>query len=67
MVSLHRQPKLAGTFNSLTTKTLPKIKKADPWDAVPVKNSKYARDTTEVHLGKRDAEVLLHFAEFENL
>lgn len=55
------------TFNSLVTKPPPRIATADPWDTVPVKNYKYAKDTTEVHLGKRNAEVLANFSLFENL
>lgn len=43
------------TFNSLVTKPPLKVAAADPWDVVPVKNNKYAKDTKEVHLGKRDA------------
>jgi hypothetical protein len=55
------------TFNSLITKPPQKMRKADPWDVVPVKNNKYAKDTTELHLGKREAEVLGDFSIFENL
>jgi|JI6StandDraft_1071083.scaffolds.fasta_scaffold00237_63 hypothetical protein len=55
------------TFNSLVTKPPPKLATADPWDMVPVKNYKYAKDTTEIHLGKRDAEVLVNFPVFDNL
>jgi hypothetical protein len=36
------------TFNSLITKPPQKMRKADPWDVVPVKNNKYAKDTTEI-------------------
>ena len=52
------------TFNSLTSRTVLAIKAADPWDVVPVRNNKYAKDTLEIHLGKREAEVLKNFPVF---
>lgn len=52
------------TFNSLVGRTASKIKKADPWDMIPVKNNKYAKDTIEVHLGNREAQILDNFDAF---
>lgn len=56
-------------MSSLLTKHQPQEEEvaADPWDVIPIKNSKVAKETTEVHLGGRKATVLVHFAQFPNL
>ena len=33
----------------------------NPWSILPVKNAKYARDLTEVHLSDRDLDFLEKF------
>ena len=38
-------------------------KVGNPWHILPIKNSKYARDLTEVHLSDR---MLTHLDKFEN-
>jgi hypothetical protein len=57
------------TMNSLLTKHQPAQEEipADPWDVIPIKNSKQAKETTEVHLGDRKATVLVNFSAFPNV
>lgn len=56
------------TMNSLLTKHQPlKEVPANPWDVIPIKNSKEAKETTEVHLGGRKATILINFSAFPNL
>jgi hypothetical protein len=43
------------------------LKIGDPWSILPVKNAKYARDLTEVHLSDRELDALEHFEDFPNL
>ena len=43
------------------------LKVGDPWSVLPVKNAKYARDLTEVHLSGRDLDCVQHFDDFPNL
>jgi hypothetical protein len=43
------------------------LKVGDPWSILPVKNAKYARDLTEVHLSDRDLDAVEHFDDFPNL
>ena len=43
------------------------IKIGNPWSILPIKNAKYARDLTEVHLSERDLEMLEKFEDFPNL
>lgn len=43
------------------------MKIGDPWSILPVKNAKYARDLTEVHLAERDLDRVEHFEDFPNL
>ena len=33
----------------------------NPWSILPIKNNKYARDLTEVHLSDRQLNRLEHF------
>ena len=40
---------------------------ANPWEVIPIKNHKEARNATEVHLGQRKANILVNFREFPNL
>ena len=39
----------------------------NPWSILPIKNKKYAKDLTEVHLSDRSLNSLERFAEFPNL
>jgi len=41
------------TFNKLLARSNAKeqSKVADPWEVIPIKNRKQARDTVEIHLG----------------
>ena len=39
----------------------------NPWSILPIKNAKYARDLTEVHLSDRDLDMLEKFEDFPNL
>lgn len=43
------------------------LKVGDPWSILPVKNAKYARDLTEVHLSERELDRVEHFEDFPNL
>ncbi len=43
------------------------IKSGDPWTILPIKNAKYARDLTEVHLSDREIDILENFQDFPNL
>ena len=43
------------------------LKIGDPWSILPVKNAKYARDLTEVHLSDRELDAVEHFEDFPNL
>ena len=43
------------------------IKIGNPWSILPIKNQKYARDLTEVHLSDRDLDLLEKFEDFPNL
>lgn len=42
-------------------------KVGSPWSVLPIKNSKYARDLTEVHLSDRQLTKLSNFEDFPNL
>ncbi len=57
------------TFNKLIRRAneTKAIVKGDPWDIIPIKNKKYARDCTEIHLGNRGIEKLIRFEDFPNL
>ena len=43
------------------------LKVGTPWTILPIKNKKYAKDLTEVHLSDRDLTSLEKFDEFPNL
>ena len=43
------------------------LKIGNPWTILPIKNAKYARDLTEVHLSDRDLDMLEKFEDFPNL
>lgn len=43
------------------------MKLGNPWDILPIKNNKYARDLTEVHLSDRQLTGLINFEQFPNL
>lgn len=43
------------------------MKIGTPWQVLPIKNAKYARDLTEVHLSDRDLDIIEKFEEFPNL
>lgn len=38
-----------------------------PWDVIPIKNAKAAKETTEVHLGGRGATTLVNFSAFSDI
>lgn len=40
---------------------------ADPWETIPIKNRKYARECIEMHLAKRGIQQLKEFENFPNL
>lgn len=40
---------------------------ANPWNAIPIKNAKQAKETTEMHLGDLKATILVNFNHFPNL
>ena len=42
-------------------------KLGSPWSVLPIKNNKYARDLTEVHLSDRELSGVEHFEQFPNL
>lgn len=46
------------TFNKLITRN--NIRKSknegNPWEIIPIKNTKYAKDCTEIHLANRNIE-----------
>lgn len=39
----------------------------DPWSVLPIKNAKYAKELTEVHLSDRKITQLERFEDFPNL
>ena len=43
------------------------LKIGNPWSILPIKNNKYARDLTEVHLSDRGLDKLELFDQFPNL
>ena len=43
------------------------VKIGNPWSILPIKNNKYARDLTEVHLSDRGLNCLEKFDQFPNL
>ena len=43
------------------------LKIGNPWSILPIKNNKYARDLTEVHLSDREISRLEQFECFPNL
>ena len=43
------------------------LKVGTPWSILPIKNKKYAKDLTEVHLSDRSLTSLEKFEEFPNL
>lgn len=43
------------------------LKVGTPWSVLPIKNKKYAKDLSEVHLSDRELTSLEKFEEFPNL
>lgn len=39
----------------------------DPWEIIPIKNKKCARECTEIHLANRNIDDLTNFDDFPNL
>ena len=39
----------------------------DPWSILPIKNAKYSKNCTEVHLSDRGYERIANFESFPNL
>lgn len=57
------------TFNSLIKRSL-NIKQStvgDPFEVIPIKNAKNAKNCTEVHLADRDLQEVINFEKFPNL
>lgn len=57
------------TFSRLVKRSL-NIKQStvgDPFEVIPIKNSKYAKNCTEVHLAEQNLEELTNFDKFPNL
>jgi len=60
---------MQATLNHLMKRSL-NIKQStvgDPFDVIPVKNSKYAKNCTEVHLGDQNLQEVTNFDKFPNL
>ena len=57
------------TFDTLMTKHIPQSNEVEgnPWDVIPIKNVKQAKNTTEIHLGDRKITKLVKFTDFPNL
>ena len=57
------------TFGTLMSKHTAKSSEVEgnPWDAIPIKNFKEAKNTLEVHLGGRKITKLVNFPDFLNL
>eukprot|EP00825_Cyclidium_porcatum_P038495 TRINITY_DN4488_c0_g1_i3.p1 TRINITY_DN4488_c0_g1~~TRINITY_DN4488_c0_g1_i3.p1 ORF type:complete len:413 (+),score=95.67 TRINITY_DN4488_c0_g1_i3:169-1407(+) len=57
------------TFNSLISRATAQslVVYGDPWEAIPIKNNKCARETTEIHLANRNIQKLQKFEDFPNL
>ncbi|EAR89471.2 hypothetical protein TTHERM_00157880 (macronuclear) [Tetrahymena thermophila SB210] len=57
------------TFNRLLARSnaQEQSKIGDPWEVIPIKNRKQARDTEEIHLGQRGLETIKNFEDFPNL
>jgi hypothetical protein len=47
--------------------TAPLIVTGNPWSVLPIKNMKYAKNLTEVHLADREVDILEQFEDFPNL
>lgn len=57
------------TFNSLIKRSL-NLKQStvgDPFEVIPIKNSKNAKNCIEVHLADKDLQELIGFDKFPNL
>ena len=60
---------MEATFDKLfsKSKSVPKKVLGNPWDILPIKNMKYAKDCEEVHLGNRKLEGVECFQLFPNI
>ena len=60
---------MENTFNTLLSRNYNNHKslESDPWKAIPIKNRKQAKETTELHLGNQGIEILSQFEYFPNL
>ncbi|CAD8042989.1 unnamed protein product [Paramecium primaurelia] len=56
-------------FNHLIKRATPQpiVKVGTPWQCIPIKNDKQARDTTEVHMSNQGFNELAQFDKFMNL
>lgn len=56
-------------FNALIARPNSQIEAnlGNPWEIIPIKNRKYAKDCVEIHLGNRNIDGLTHFEDFPNL
>jgi hypothetical protein len=57
------------TFDTLLKRSLD-IKNTtvgDPFEVIPIKNLKYAKNCTEIHLADRQLEQIINFDKFPNL
>ena len=60
---------MEATFEQLFSKNNKKEKNVlgDPWDILPIKNMKYAKNCEEIHLGNRNLEGVENFQLFPNV
>ncbi len=56
-------------FNNLIARPTAKVETnlGNPWEIIPIKNRKYAKDCAEIHLAGRNIDGLCQFEDFPNL
>lgn len=56
-------------FNKLIARPTAQIETnlGDPWEIIPIKNKKGAKECVEIHLGGRNIDELCHFEDFPNI
>ena len=56
-------------FNTLIARPTAQIQTnlGNPWEIIPIKNKKYAKECTEIHLAGRNIDNLTNFEDFPNL
>jgi len=57
------------TFNTLMQRPvkLKEVVVGDPWQVLPIKNFKNARECTEIYLGKKGIQKVEQFEHFPNI